>query len=499
MNLIGLVFTLMVSASLLILPRHMAAIPLLIGAAYMTRGQVLEVGSAHFPVMRILVMVGILRVMLKGERIKEGINRVDLFLILWAFWLIGSSAFHTSDAWMFRIGMVLTELGSYFLFRIFIQDTEEVEYIFKVLCLLLIPVAIIMLLEKLTVRNYFDVLGGVDDKPAFRNGHIRAQGPFNHPILAGTVGAGCLPMALYFWRSHRKLALMGLFGAGGMVFSATSSGPIMMVFFSLFGLMLWKVRKYLSAIRWIVLFAVIVLDRLMKDPVYYLMARIDISGGSTGWHRAELIRSSIKHLNEWWLIGTDYTRHWMATGIPANQIHTDITNHLLTMGVMGGLPLMILMIMALIAAFGTVGRTLRENEGASMEHGFLIWTLGAILFGHVINFFSIVLYDQSVVFFYLILASIGAVQVAKQFAVVEAKQSIGRFTQSRYVTIRGEYSKKMDLAAKIPLHLEYRPASKYLTNELLAKVSESIDQQLVRSPLSLDGAVPAKFRVKYRM
>ena len=82
---------------------------------------------------------------------------------------------------------------------------------------------------------------------------------------------------------------------------------------------------------------------------------------------------------------------------------------------------------------------------------------------------------------------------------MEAKQSIGRFTQSRYVTIRGEYSKKMDLAAKIPLHLEYRPASKYLTNELLAKVSESIDQQLVRSPLSLDGAVPAKFRVKYRM
>lgn len=242
-------------------------------------------------------------------------------------------------------------------------------------------------------------------------------------------------MALYLWKRHRKLALMGFFGAGGMVFAATSSGPIMMVFFILFGLLLWKVRKYLRVIRWLALLVVIVLDMIMKDPVYYLMARIDIGGGSKGWHRARLIESSIEHLNEWWLTGTDYTRHWMPTGVHSNTIHTDITNHFLGMGVTGGLPLMILWIMVLVAAFAEIGKALRQNENAPVEHNLLIWTLGAIMFGHVTNYFSISYFDQSIVFFYLILANIGAVQNTKPYAFAEAEQSVHRIKQSRYVAV----------------------------------------------------------------
>ena len=422
MNAIGLVFTLVASAFLFALPRRWAAIPLLLGAAYMTTGQVLEIGPAHLTVLRILVLVGIFRVLIKSERIANGMNSVDRMLILWAVFLIGSSVFHTSNAWVFRAGIVWSDLGCYFLFRVFVQDWEDVRRIFKVLCVVLVPIAVLMLLEKSIGKNLFAVLGGVNEVPDLREGHFRAQGPFAHSILAGTVGATCFPMALYLWKDHRKHALVGLFAAAGIVFASTSSGPIMMVLFILFGLVLWKVRKSLRAIRWLALTAVIALDAVMKDPVYFLMARIDITGGSTGWHRAQLIRSSIEHLDEWWLGGTDYTRHWLATGIYANQIHTDITNHVLAMGVMGGLPLIFLFIMILVATFRAVGRALRENESASLEHLFIIWVLGAILFGHVMNFFSISLFDQSVVFFYLILASIGAVQGAKPFAAVVAEQ-----------------------------------------------------------------------------
>ncbi|MDD4905024.1 MAG: hypothetical protein PHD39_02535 [Methylobacter tundripaludum] len=439
MNAIGLLFTLVASAFLLALPRRLAAIPLLVGAAYMTRGQILEIGPAHFTVVRILVTVGILRVLLKGERIANGMNQVDRWLVLWAVFLIASSIFHTSDAWVFRIGLMWSEVGCYFLFRVFIQDAEDVEQIFKALCVALVPIAVLMLLEKAIGRNLFAVLlGGINEIPTFRNGHFRAQGPFDHPILAGVVGATCFPMALHLWKSHRKYALVGLFSARGIILASTSSGPIMMLLFILFGLALWKVRDHLRSIRWLALIAVIALDAVMKDPVYFLMARIDISGGSTGWHRSQLIRSSIEHLGEWWLAGTDYTRHWMATGIYANTNHTDITNHLLGIGVMGGLPAMFLFIMVLVAGFGKVGRALRENKNASMEQRLLIWTLGAILFGHVWNFWSISLFDQSVVFFYLILASISAVQVAKPLAVnVEVKQSVDRMRQSRYVSRLG--------------------------------------------------------------
>lgn len=436
MNAIGLIFTLTVSVLLVACPRRLAAIPLLIGAAYMTRGQVLEIGPAHFDVIRILVTVGFFRVITKGESIAGGMNNLDRMMIVWALWLVGSSAFHTSDAWVFRAGMVWTDLGCYFLFRIFIQSAEELKSIFKAICVLLVPIATLMLLEKLTGKNFFAGLGGVNEFAAIRDGHYRAQGPFAHAILAGTVGAGCFPMALYFWKSHRMFALLGAFGAGGMVVAATSSGPIMMTLFTIFGLMLWKFQKYLRIIRWLSLIAVIALDMVMKDPVYYLMARIDLGGGSKGWHRARLIETSIEHIEEWWLAGTDYTRHWMPTGIHANALHTDITNHLLGMGVTGGLPLLVLWILVLTVAFAEIGKALKLNETTPIEHRFLIWTLGAILFGHLTNYFSISYFDQSIVFFYLVLASIGAIRIAVPSAFEITEPPVQHFRQSRYATVK---------------------------------------------------------------
>jgi hypothetical protein len=219
-------------------------------------------------------------------------------------------------------------------------------------------------------------------------------------------------MALYLWKRHRAPALMGLFAALGMVFASTSSGPILMLLCTLFGVALWKLRKWLRALCWLALMGVITLSMVMKDPVYFLIARIDLTGSSAGWHRAQLIRSALEHLGEWWYAGTDFTRDWMPTGTHANQVHSDMTNHYLQMGVMGGLPLMFVFILVVVVAFRVVGRVLREKNATAQDR-FLAWTLGATLFGYVINFFSISLFDESDVFFYLVLGGIGAMQATK--------------------------------------------------------------------------------------
>jgi hypothetical protein len=403
------VFTVVAGALIIVLPRRLALIPLLLAVAYTARNPVLEVGPANLSCLRILVVIGIVRVLTRGERMANGVNGVDGLLLGWAVLLIGSSVFHTPDAWTFRLGIVLGEVGLYFLCRVFLQDAEDVRRIFMIVCLALAPLAVLMLLEKYTAHNYFGPMGtGV---LLMRDGHVRAYGPFGHPILAGTVGATCVPMALCLWRAHRASALIGLCAAAGIVFASTSSGPIMMVVFTCAGLLIWKVRNRMGLIRWGTVGVIIALQLVMNDPVYFLMARIDITGSSTGWHRSQLIRSSLAHLGEWWAVGTDYTRHWMPTGIYANDNHTDITNHFLQMGIMGGLPLLILFVLMVWAAFRAVGIALRENEARLGERGFLIWTLGAMLFGQVINFWSISLFDQSIFFFYLVLAMIGAVQL----------------------------------------------------------------------------------------
>lgn len=409
MNAIGAFVLVLASILILTLPRRLAILPLLLAATYMTRGQVLEIGPANFDIPRLLVVVGFLRVLARSEHLSDGLHGVDKLLLTWAVTLIGMSAFHTSDSWIFRMGIVWTELGCYFLFRIFLQDLEDVRRTFMFLCVALLPLAALMMIEKVTGHNPFGGLGGVVENSLVRDGHVRAAGPFAHPILAGTVGAMVIAMGLALRQAFHGRALAGLLSGGGIIFAATSSGPILTVLFIGIGLAAWRLRDSMRTVRWVVFVGIIALDAVMKDPVYFLMARIDISGGSQGYYRSQLVRSSIQHLSEWWATGTDYTRHWMASGIYANDRMVDITNHFLAMGVMGGLLLMIVFVAIIAYSFRDVGRALKQHAEAGIDQQRFIWTLGALLFGFVMTFWAISLFDQSVLYFYLCLAAIQSI------------------------------------------------------------------------------------------
>jgi hypothetical protein len=412
---VPLILFLVVAAGMLFsLPRNRAVLPLLMGAIFIGTYQEIEIGPCHFSVMRILIMVGLIRLMVKGERIAGRLNSLDRAMVFWTVVLLGSSFFHASGALVYRLGYAFDTFGVYLLFRVFVSEYDDVVDIFKMVCVLIVPVAAAMLFEKLNGTNIFDQLGGSPWSAEFRNGHYRARGPFTHAILAGTIGAACLPMALYLWQKQRKIACAGLAAAGTIIFASGSSGPILSAMSVLAAMSLWVIRGQVKAIRWLGIFVLFLLNFIMNDPVYFLVARIDITGGSTGFYRAQLIKSTIEHFNEWWFAGTDYTRHWMLSGIPANPNSCDITNHYIAMGVMGGLPLMLLFMWVFYAAFAGVGRLLRLNESEPVERPFLMWTLGATLFGHATTFFSISYFDQAIIFLYLSLANIGSLLTAQQ-------------------------------------------------------------------------------------
>jgi hypothetical protein len=437
MNGLGIIFLIVTVGVLFALPRRWVTLPLLLGTTYMTTGQVVEIGPFHFTVIRFLVAAGILRVIINRERIVGGLHRLDWMMILWGIWAICSSMFHKDPASMFvsMLGMTYTNLGLYFLMRIFIQDSKDFLVTAKIILLLLLPVAVEMVMEKLTDRNAFAVFGYVTEMATIRHGKIRAQGPFGHSILAGTVGAVCMPLIVLFYRHERKLAVLGLVVTGTMVLASTSSGPILTAFSAFMALALWRFRAQLRLIRWAIILAIVALDLVMNDPVYYLLARVDLTGSSTGWYRAQLIRSAIEHFNEWWLAGTDYTRNWLPTGVPWNQNQTDITNHYIAMGVWGGLPLMLLFMGVLWAAFAAIGKSLRLSANEPFEQQFLFWTLGSILFAHALTFLSVSYFDQSIVFLYLLLASIGSlsssasVLTSSQIPVCESSECDPKLSQ----------------------------------------------------------------------
>jgi hypothetical protein len=408
----ALIFTLINCALLLIVPRRWAHFPLLLGALYMSTNQTITA-------MRLLIAVGLVRAMVRGERIQEGAGLLDRLILLWAALAVLSGFFHkdVSAALVARLGLAYNCVGIYWLMRIYITEPDDFFRVARTLLLLLVPLALEMTQEWATGTNLFESLGGVSAQE-IRNGRLRAQGPFGHAILAGTAGAVCLPLAMLFWHRNRRIALIGSGAAAVMIVTSGSSGPIMTAGAALGGLVMWRQRQKLRLVRWGAAMAIVVLATIMNDPVYYLLARIDLVGGSTGYFRAALIDSALSHFGEWWLVGTDYTRHWMPTGIPANEAHTDITNYYILMGVIGGLPLMLLFIWILGAGFATVGRTLKLMQDEPVEHQFLFWTLGAVLFGHSVTLLTIPYFDQTIIFLYFLLASISSLQRIPSMAAV---------------------------------------------------------------------------------
>jgi len=201
--------------------------------------------------------------------------------------------------------------------------------------------------------------------------------------------------------------MIGIMACVTLVFCSASSGPIMSAMAGIFALLMYRYRHRARFLQCLAVLGYIALDLIMKDPAYFLVARIDLAGGSTSWYRARLIQSAIEHLPEWWLVGTDYTRDWMWVIVRWSPNHTDITSHYIQMGVWGGLPLLFLFIIVLAKGFSGVAKA-QQATHLSPDSQFMLWAIGSSLFAHAATFFSVSYFDQSFVFLYLTLGSIGS-------------------------------------------------------------------------------------------
>jgi len=411
----------------------------------MTLGQGVTLGPFNLHVIRILIAVGLVRVIVRGERLQGRMNSLDWLMLIWGAWALFSSLFHRDSIGVLvnRLGLVYNGCGIYFLLRVICQSLDDVVRLYRITAILLIPLSIEMLNEKITGHNLFSALGGVSEISEVRNGRIRAQGPFAHSILAGTVGAVCLPLMIGLWQQHRKTAIAGIIACFSIVIVSASSGPIMSTLFAIGALIMWYWRQRMRLFRWLAVLGYIGLDVVMKAPAYYLIARIDLTGSSTSWHRAALIEAALEHLSEWWLAGTDYTRHWMDYGVGWSPDHIDITNYYLRMGVDGGLPLMLLFIAILAKGFSIVGQTLQQATNPLLSSQFMTWALGASLFSHSASFLSVSYFDQSVVFLYLTLAAICSSSI--QTTSIQTTRSFT--TKTRYKdTLEGSLTRRKSLS-----------------------------------------------------
>lgn len=408
---VGLAFLSVALVAVMVTSRRWASVPMLLVTCYMPLSLGVMLGPFNFFSIRLIILVGLIRIFIRGEY--RGLRRspLDTLMLLWSIWALTASALHSDPITTLtsNAGLVFNSFGIYILLRVLCRNPADVVFLCRVVAWLLVPIALVMLYEKLVAMNLFSILGGVPDVPEIRQGSVRAQGPFAHSILAGSVGAVMMPVCLGLWKRHRFNAMIGTLASATMVFTCASSGPLMSLIFASLGLLFWPMRSHMRKLRWLAVVVYVLLDIVMKAPPYYLLGRVDLTGGSTGYHRARLIESSVEHFGEWWLAGTDYTRHWMPTGVAWSVNHADITNQYLSFGVQGGLPLMFLFILLLAKSFTIVGRSVSTAHKTQPKHAFFCWALGVSLFANAATFISVSYFDQSFVFFYITLAAIATI------------------------------------------------------------------------------------------
>jgi hypothetical protein len=375
-------------------------------ACFVSPAQRIVVASLNFNLLRVLVIAGWTRILLREETTGFTWRRLDWVLIAYAVVRTTSMTLLFGDAAALKLelGSSFDTIGMYFMFRCLVRNWDDLATAIRGFVLASVPVAAFFLLEYATGRNPFAVFGYVSAATAVREGRLRCQGAFAHPILAGCFWASLMPLIAARWWAgarERSWAVVGLVCSALVVVCCASSTPLMGVLFAILGGLMYVVRHHMRKLRWGLIVLLVCLHMVMKAPVWHLISRIDLTNGNTAYHRYKLIDCAVNRLGEWWLIGTTSTAHWDDTGLLR-----DVTNQYILDGVRGGLLTMVLLIAAITLAFGTVGRLWRVQTTPGTLS--MSWALGVSLFVHCTSFMSVSYFGQIIVVWYLLLAMVGS-------------------------------------------------------------------------------------------
>jgi hypothetical protein len=163
--------------------------------------------------------------------------------------------------------------------------------------------------------------------------------------------------------------------------------------------LLWPIRKKMKMVRTGLVAAIVLLHFVMKAPVWFLIARIDLTGSSSSYHRAELIDQFVNHFSSWWLIGTKDAATW-------GWDMWDAQNMYVSVGEAGGLAAFIFYILVISRCFSRLGDARKQARDKKQE--WFIWLLGAALFANVVAFFGVNYFDQSRIAWFALVSMICA-------------------------------------------------------------------------------------------
>jgi hypothetical protein len=394
-----------------VLPRKYVIAPVLLTMFLIPIGQQLYVAGIHLFVLRILILVAFVRALVSkapGERATYagGWNSVDTAFTYYVVVTTAATMMLYPDmgALVNQIGYLWDYLVGYLLLRSLIRNEKDTFLAIKCFAGLMVVLAVGMVIEQMKMVNIFGLLGGVNLVPEVREGKIRSQAVFQHSLTAGTFAATAIPLFFLLWKNGKAkvLAVIGVVAATVMTNATQTSTSLITYAAGILGVLLWPIRNKMKMVRWGLVTGIIGLHLVMKAPVWFLIARIDLTGSSSSYHRAELIDQFVNHFSSWWLIGTKDAATW-------GWDMWDAQNMYVSVGEAGGLAALVFYILVISRSFARLGDARKRAKDKKQE--WFLWFLGATLFANVVAFFGVNYFDQLRMAWFALIAMICACTV----------------------------------------------------------------------------------------
>ncbi len=387
-----------------LLPRRQVIIPFLLAFFTIPLGQVLVLGAVHFQMNQILILTVLVRMAAfpgssSKRRFVGGFNILDKIVVLWALsaFVIFSLQWMEMQAVIKGLGDLVVTLGGYLAVRFLIPDHVAIRRMLKTLAVVCVIQGVLMVIEQFTHQNVLSFLGALS--PEIRDGHVRSQGPIGN-LYAGMFAGVSIPLFLWLWaeKKSRIAAGMGLVGSTAMVFASFASTAWMTCGASLAGLCFWPLRRQMRLIRWGFVAMLVRLHIVMHGPVWSLIEKIDLTGGSSSYHRYMLVDNCIRHFGDWWLLGFRNYGDW-------GWDMFDICNQFILVALRGGLLTLVLYIAIYQQSFALIGKARKRSAGDGAQE-WQLWCLGSALFATVVASFGIYYIVYLILYFYCLLVSI---------------------------------------------------------------------------------------------
>ena len=393
-------------------PRKYLIWPVVVIACFISPAQRFAVLGMDFHFLRAITLMLLVRILIFRDLKDVRLGRADLALCgLVAMIVLCTLARGGINPAMTQAGKMIELFCLYFIGRALVRNLDDVRYMLLGVGLLAIPVGISFVVEQYTRYNFFSLFGGIPEMTVIRDGKLRSQGSFVHPITAGVFWASFAPMfmaqifakqrgLLYIW-----IGWVGFIMCCVCAFMTNSSTSIAGILIGLTGWCFYKFRNNLRMIFWIMLICVFIIHMASTRGFHgVIFTRISFISASTGYHRYMLFEGLFNNVQKWFFVGTNNRMF--------NRSFIDVTNQYILTAIDGGIVALFLQLSLIVMAFKAVGRALRASTVKSDT--LLVFGIGVAYLVAVISFTAVSAYGEGVIPLYLfmgIMVSLGDPQI----------------------------------------------------------------------------------------